>query len=111
MQVSYDPQDIQEIALRVAEQIAPLVQAEIRKAVAGQTPPAARPEPPIPGVPRGKAAGDMLSPREVREMTGLSETTMWRLRKAGQFPAPLRLSAGRIGWIRAEVEAWRESRR
>lgn len=29
-----------------------------------------------------------------------------RLENAGQFPKRIRVGANRVGWIRAEVEAW-----
>lgn len=62
--------------------------------------------------------GDQAKPRESAVMsrgdlivlTGLSETTLWRLEKAGDFPAKIRLSVRRIGWMRDEIEAWLQSR-
>lgn len=35
-----------------------------------------------------------------------SDTTLWRRVKDGTFPAPLRISANRIAWREADVEAW-----
>ena len=55
-----------------------------------------------------------LSAKEVRKLTGLSDTTIRKLRKAKEFPVPLRLTPGSTGhlrWIEAEVVAWLESRR
>lgn len=37
---------------------------------------------------------------------GLSGTTLWRLCRAGKFPAPIRLSANAIGWKESAVEQW-----
>jgi prophage regulatory protein len=48
----------------------------------------------------------VLSQRDVCAATSLSFVTIWRLRRAGTFPQPIRLSAGRIGWRSDEVEAW-----
>ena len=46
----------------------------------------------------------------VQEVTGLSKTTLWRLRNDGEFPAPRRLGGRAIGWVASEVEAWIASR-
>jgi prophage regulatory protein len=43
---------------------------------------------------------------ELVERTGLSRTTIWRLTRAAQFPAPLKLSKQRRSWIEAEVAEW-----
>lgn len=45
--------------------------------------------------------------------TGLSRTTLWRLRNAGQFPRPVRLggeTSRAVGWLRSDIEAWIHSR-
>lgn len=61
--------------------------------------------------PAGQAAGFhpealIVAPRHIRLVVGLPPVTIWRLRKAGLFPEPIRLSAGRIGWRRSDLEAW-----
>lgn len=38
--------------------------------------------------------------------TGLGYTTIFKLERAGKFPARRQLSPGRVGWLRAEVDAW-----
>jgi prophage regulatory protein len=54
---------------------------------------------------------EILSPRELRETLGdLSSTTVWRMRRRGEFPEPIRLSPGRVGYRRADVAAWLEQR-
>lgn len=54
---------------------------------------------------------EILSPRELRETLGdLSPTTVWRMRRRGEFPEPIRLSPGRVGYRRADVAAWLEQR-
>jgi prophage regulatory protein len=50
-------------------------------------------------------------PRAVYERTSLSSTTVWRLRRAGQFPEPIVLSPGRKGWRRGDITAWLDGRR
>lgn len=59
-----------------------------------------------------RAEGERLLPwAEVRELTGLSRTTVWRRQKAGDFPAPVVISPGRVGWRESEIVAWARSRR
>lgn len=53
---------------------------------------------------------EIIRPRELPTETGLSRTTVWRQEKTGDFPKRIRLSAGAVGYRRAEVEAWLESR-
>ena len=48
----------------------------------------------------------ILSVRQVLEVTSLSRTTLHRLRRRGQFPPALVLSANRIGWRLVDVETW-----
>lgn len=54
---------------------------------------------------------DRLLPwRQVKDLTGLSRTTAWRLQKAGDFPLPVLISPGRVGWREHEIAAWKASR-
>jgi predicted DNA-binding transcriptional regulator AlpA len=53
---------------------------------------------------------EIVPPRHLRRVVGLSAITIWRMRRAGQFPQPLRLSVGRIGWRRTDLEAWLTAR-
>ena len=46
----------------------------------------------------------------VAARVGLSETTIWRLRRRGQFPHPVRISPGCVAWREAAVESWIASR-
>ncbi len=46
----------------------------------------------------------------VRQFTGLSRSTVWRLEKNGQFPARRKLSANSVGWSLIELQAWMQSR-
>jgi len=52
----------------------------------------------------------LLKRSEVVKIVGLGYTTIWRLEKVGSFPARKQLSAGRVAWLRSEVEAWISSR-
>lgn len=56
------------------------------------------------------ARNEIIRPRELPTVTGLSRTTIWRLEKDGKFPKRVRLSAGTVGYRRAEVEAWQADR-
>lgn len=49
---------------------------------------------------------EIISPRDVRLIVGIAPVTIWRLRREGKFPPPLRLTKGRIGWRRADLERW-----
>lgn len=47
---------------------------------------------------------DCLS--RVLERTSLSRATLYREVAGGRFPKPHRLSPGRVGWLRSEIDAW-----
>jgi prophage regulatory protein len=51
-----------------------------------------------------------LSARELRNLTGLSDPTLWRMRQRGELPEPVRLSPGRVGWRVDDIEHWIASR-
>ena len=53
----------------------------------------------------------VINIREVKALTGLGETTIWRRVKEGIFPDKVRLSTGRVGWLKAEVLAWIDAQR
>lgn len=43
---------------------------------------------------------------QVQDLTTLSGVTLWRRVKAGEFPAPVQLSPGRVAWARKAVHDW-----
>ena len=51
-----------------------------------------------------------ISPRQLQAATGLSEATLWRLRRRGELPEPVRLSPGRVAWPEPVITAWLASR-
>ena len=51
----------------------------------------------------------MLKP-EVRHVTGLSSTTLWREEQAGRFPRSIPISPGRKGYLESQVRAWQQAR-
>jgi prophage regulatory protein len=46
----------------------------------------------------------------VLALTGLSRVSVWRQVRAGQFPAPIELSANTIGWLENDIASWQASR-
>lgn len=48
----------------------------------------------------------ILSPRQLIEITGLSPATIWRMRRRGELPDPVRLSPGRVGWSEDVIARW-----
>ena len=58
-----------------------------------------------------QTTGTTDRPRVIRKPTvlarvGVSDTTLWRLVRAGKFPRPMQLSPGTVGWPEHEVDAW-----
>lgn len=47
-----------------------------------------------------------LKPSAVARLTGLSRTTLWRMSRTGDFPKPIPLSKGRVGYSADSVNAW-----
>jgi prophage regulatory protein len=55
---------------------------------------------------------DRLLPwSRVHDITGLSRTTAWRMQRSGDFPAPVPVSPGRVGWSETELTAWKAARK
>ena len=51
----------------------------------------------------------LLRITDVLETTSMSRSTLWRLVKTGQFPAPLKVGGpnGRaVRWLREDIEEW-----
>lgn len=48
----------------------------------------------------------VLKRSEMLKLVGLGYTTVWRLEKAGKFPARIKLSVGRVGWLLSELQEW-----
>ena len=51
-----------------------------------------------------------LAKPEVLRIAGFSAATLWREVQAGRFPAPVWISANRVGFVESEVRAWISSR-
>ena len=68
------------------------------------TPPGSPPAPaPAPG-------GGLIRWPDVQTLTGLSRSTVDRLERAGSFPRRVLLSENAVGWRKAEILAWAQSR-
>ena len=46
---------------------------------------------------------------EVKQVTGLSRPSRWRMAQRGEFPEPVRLSSGRVGYFQDEIVAWQDN--
>jgi predicted DNA-binding transcriptional regulator AlpA len=42
----------------------------------------------------------------VKAITGLSKTSLYALIRQKNFPAPVRLGARTVAWVRSEVKEW-----
>ena len=52
----------------------------------------------------------IMKSKDVELVTGLSGVTLWRLERAGKFPARVQLSGNRVGRHGHEVQEWIKSR-
>ena len=46
----------------------------------------------------------------VRERTGLSRSTIWRLERRGEFPKHHRIAPNVVAWVEEDVHMWIEAR-
>jgi len=51
-----------------------------------------------------------LNRKDIKLLTNLGSTTLWRLEKEGRFPGKVQLSSGRVAWKRSDVMEWIETR-
>lgn len=52
----------------------------------------------------------IIRPSQLPALTGLSKSSIDRLRAQGDFPAARRLSRQAIGFLREEIESWLANR-
>jgi predicted DNA-binding transcriptional regulator AlpA len=57
-----------------------------------------------------KPTDSIIRPRALADRLGLSLATLWRLRRRGDLPEPIRLSPGCVGWRTSDIEAWLAAR-
>lgn len=53
---------------------------------------------------------EFISKTEVLRRTAISHSTLFREIRANRFPAPVKLTAGRVAWLASEVEEWAKER-
>lgn len=54
---------------------------------------------------------NIITRTELSKRLNLSLPTIWRMTRDGQLPKPLKISARRVGWIEADIEAWLATKR
>jgi len=52
----------------------------------------------------------LLRIQEVRRLTGLSDSAIYRKTKEGTFPRPLKVSERSSAWVESEVRGWISAR-
>jgi prophage regulatory protein len=52
----------------------------------------------------------LLKVTDVLARLGVSRVTLWAWRRAGRFPAPIRIGPNSIRWRASDVEAWERTR-
>lgn len=46
---------------------------------------------------------------DLKRLVPLGRTTRWKMTQKGEFPAPVRLSSGRIGYFEDEIFRWQQN--
>src|SRR5262245_61370688 len=64
-----------------------------------------------PALPADPATPRALRILDVSKRVGLSRSSIWKMVKEGDFPAPCRLSRRSVGWFELDIEPWLRSRR
>ena len=52
----------------------------------------------------------IIRPRELESVLSVSQATLWRMRRRGELPQPLRISAGAVGWRESTISEWLDQR-
>lgn len=111
MRITLETEDLQAIAEMVARKLAPVL-ARVQEAVERPAPPAPRqvqltgPE----AARSTKPECEVVRSKDLRQLTGLSRSSIWRLERDGDFPARVRLTRSGVGWRRTDIEAWLATR-
>ena len=53
----------------------------------------------------------VIDAKELVRIVPVSLMHIWRLERAGEFPARIRLGSKKVGWILSEVMAWIEAKK
>jgi prophage regulatory protein len=55
-------------------------------------------------------ADDLILRPERKRLVLLSDATIWRMERRGEFPRRISISEKRVAWRRSEIEAWLKRR-
>ena len=66
----------------------------------------AHPQLRLPMLATARPERQILRVADLQDLLNLSRTTIWRLRQAGEFPQPIRLSANAVGWHAHDIYEW-----
>jgi prophage regulatory protein len=58
----------------------------------------------------GDTVISIIRRHEVERRTGLAKSSLYALIDKGQFPRPINLTEGRVGWLVHEIDAWAAER-
>jgi prophage regulatory protein len=62
------------------------------------------------GAPTHRPLQKSLRRRDVIAVTGLATATTYSMISRGEFPRPVKLSPGLVGWLESEIAAWQAAR-
>lgn len=109
MRIELEVAEIKELAGQVAELTAQVgrMAADLAalKALVSKGPGAG------PAQPQENQGPRVVDIKAAADLAGISEATVRRRLADGDFPAKIKLSTGRVGFVAAEVIAWVESRK
>jgi prophage regulatory protein len=52
----------------------------------------------------------ILREKDVKQITGLSRVTRWRMERRGEFPRKVQLSRRAVGYLESEILDWLKAR-
>jgi prophage regulatory protein len=52
----------------------------------------------------------IIRKKEVLDLVGLSDVSVWRWERAGKFPKRIQLGGNSVGWLESEIQAWIQNR-
>jgi prophage regulatory protein len=53
---------------------------------------------------------DLILRSERKKLVPLSDTTIWRMERRGEFPRRIVISSKRVAWRRSEIDVWLRQR-
>lgn len=56
-------------------------------------------------------SASLLRRKEVLRLIGVDASTLWRWRKAGAFPAPVKVTRQTLRWRETDIANWLEAHR